>query len=386
MMNMRILRCAARPAAAAVGIAFLTAPEFAAGRIGMDGYADRVVVRDAGDGTAEWAVDLSGPGGFGDGEADVVVLYGVMTDLHMLGDVNGDGLTDKIVVRDGGDDTWLWMADFSTPTAFGDGEPDAVATYGAVSAHEPHAVADLNGDGYADRFLVQHTPDFHLYMVDFSADGVFGDGAPDDYASYGAPTMPLIGVYDMEGNGNADRVIDLDGTPAWAVDLSFAGKMGDGAPDVIATYGAPGMTLLMGELNNDGFGDRIVVIDADGTMTWQGDLSTPVGFGDGESDVFEQGPFGESGQEFLAADILVPGPFVVTSITRTAPGEVLLRWADQGSGTAYTVESSDAVSGAWAPAPPQEQWPITQRFWTDSDAGAVPVRHYRVLAGSAGGG
>jgi hypothetical protein len=74
----------------------------AQGGIGQDGRDDRVVVRDggaigAGAGDAFWFVDATETTGFGDGVAGIEVFsqYGLMTDFHMLGDVNNDGYVDK---------------------------------------------------------------------------------------------------------------------------------------------------------------------------------------------------------------------------------------------------------------------------------------------------
>jgi len=45
-----------------------------------------VVISNVG-GSARWAVDTSGPTGFGDGVEDAAVLFGLSSDIHLLGDV-----------------------------------------------------------------------------------------------------------------------------------------------------------------------------------------------------------------------------------------------------------------------------------------------------------
>ena len=52
--------------------------QVSAAPMGMDGYADRVIVRDDGQGNAICYADTSGPDGFGNGIAKVNGRFGAM--------------------------------------------------------------------------------------------------------------------------------------------------------------------------------------------------------------------------------------------------------------------------------------------------------------------
>ncbi len=97
-----------------VGLVLASASCVFAGFMGSDGYADRVVVRDDGEGNAMWSIDASNDAGFGDGVADVTNAFGfgIMTDKHLLGDVNGDGYIDRIVARENVGGWWDYAVDF----------------------------------------------------------------------------------------------------------------------------------------------------------------------------------------------------------------------------------------------------------------------------------
>jgi hypothetical protein len=78
--------------------------------------------------------------------------------------------------------------------------------------------------------------------------------------------------------------------------------------------------------------------------------------------------------------VVTPPPkFSVASIAVVASG-VTLRWMDLGPGSQYTVETRESPTGAgWLPAA-SGAWPITTTSWTDTTAGAVSSRCYRVHA------
>jgi len=197
-------------------------------------------------------------------------------------------------------------------TTFGNGTEDGALLYGGGAAMTPHAVIDVNGDGSDDLVLVDDSPGYHNYMVDFNL-----DGTSDNVAGFGAaaPTHLLVGMTDINGDGLADRVLDLDGINGgftWHFDYSTGtapnGVLGDGGLDGGALYGVSGMIPLLGDLNDDGLGDRVVVIDPLANPTWQGDFSQGGIFGDGNSDFFELAPFGVAGDQFLLGDVVTTIP------------------------------------------------------------------------------
>lgn len=239
----------------------------APGIMQADGYADRVIVRDLGDGTANWMVDATTTNGFGDGVADLEGTFGLITDTPLLGDVNGDGHVDRVIARQnisGG--FWEYFADYSTANGFGDGVPDTAFSFGGLTLI-PTAIVDLNGDGYADRLGVVPGGGALEWVGDYSTASGFGDGVEDYHELHGAPTHTPIGAYDLESNGNVNRVVDTGGGYWVASSNNWQG-----------TFGGGGIPYFMGDMNNDGYGDRVGIIGD----TWYGDLSTSSNFGDGD--------------------------------------------------------------------------------------------------------
>ncbi|RKX44508.1 MAG: hypothetical protein DRP64_06405 [Verrucomicrobia bacterium] len=113
-----------------------------------DGYADTAVWRPS---NAYWYIKKSGPGGLGTG-GTVQGAFGLPNsdDIPMVGDVNGDGRTDGIIVRPSGDDL-TWIAGFADATGkidWATGEHNSLVAFGTTN--DAPIVADINGDGRVD--------------------------------------------------------------------------------------------------------------------------------------------------------------------------------------------------------------------------------------------
>jgi hypothetical protein len=281
------------------------AGQVGAASMGMDGYADRVVIRDDGSGNALWFADASGPGGFGDGVVEVSGgAFGLMTDVLMLGDVSGDGIADRVFARAVGD-SWIWVADYSTATGFGDGLADADVGFGGLWL-VPHAVVDLDGDGIADRVGISENC---WYWGDKGpAGGGFGDAMADwGPNAFGDSGKPPIGMADLNNDGLADRVRNWWYPDAICFAADFApagGGFGNGEFDWAEGFGAAGMLPFVGDVSADGYGDRIVAYEvAGGTYTWEAALTTPTGFG--LAGIPQEATFGAPGDILLLSDVLL---------------------------------------------------------------------------------
>jgi hypothetical protein len=199
--------------------------------------ADLAIVQDGG-GFALWGYDLTlSEFTFG---AGAPVLDGYTfphNELHqyMMADVNGDGISDRVVIIDN-----VFVADISDgsgPGEFGNAESDYAASFGATFAEGwRHRVGDINGDGYADRMPILNGAEAWVWFVDFSTPTGWGDGTPDNTGNqaFGAPTHQ-VSVGDFNGDGFRDRVVFIESLNRVDVDYSVAGNFGDGTADLQVT-------------------------------------------------------------------------------------------------------------------------------------------------------
>jgi hypothetical protein len=198
------------------------------------------------DGVKE-TVSITAPGGHGttvfrngfwyvDADGDCVVdlyhWYGAADYIPLVGDINNDGINDKILFKDG-----MWYVDTN-----GDCVVDLYHWYGAAD-YIP-LVGDINNDGLNDKILFKDG----MWYVDTN-----GDCAVDLYIWYGAGGyIPLVG--DINNDGLNDKILFKDGM--WYVDTN-----GDCVIDLYIWYGAGGYIPLVGDINNDGDNDKILFKD-----------------------------------------------------------------------------------------------------------------------------
>jgi hypothetical protein len=182
-----------------------------AGDVNGDGITDIVLFRDG-----LWYADVDQ-----DGHADLGFAFGMAGDRPLLADVDGDGTADLIVFRSG---TWY----VSTQR---NGVADRIYHFGA-SGDVPLA-ADFNGDGMADLAVYRDG----LWFVDTNRDAIADVGA-----AFGGGPSDIPVVVDYDGDGRADLGVFRDGT--WY----FSGTQ-DGKVSAIAFYGTSGDRPLGGFFN-----------------------------------------------------------------------------------------------------------------------------------------
>ena len=256
-----------------------------------------------------------------------------------LGDLNGDGLDDLIVLTFAGTKTYTYLnpgnGNFNgvVPTAVGTGGL-GTPTYGDSTCA---AVADMNNDGIADLIIGNDGAFDMIYLG--TALGTFNSTAGIPFGVGGARTMD-IKVGDLDGDGYNDIVTAHKG----AADLILWGSPPPSgrrlqtsgftpqfaqisAYDFAAgTATGPGFSTLTGAGSGDSSSLQLIDID-----------------GDGDLDIVVAGTSGGPSKVLVnPAGPGVSGASVRESI-KTAPGTALL-------GSNGTDVTGMAVSGGFAPA------------------------------------
>jgi uncharacterized protein (TIGR03437 family) len=220
-----------------------------------------------GDGKADLAIANGSSGsnsvsvllGNGDGTFRTPVNYAAdMAPLAIaVGDFNGDGWSDLVVINQSSNDISLLLGN-------GDGTFQPAINYNTRNGPSAVAVGDFNGDGWAD-----------LAMTTTSGVTVFtgnGDGTFNSAGSYliaGIPNALAIG--DFNGDGRADLTI------ATSLGVNIMLGAGNGSFQTPVAYQTgPGQTVVVGDFNGDGRPDLAV-----GTYGSSYMVSVLIGKGDG---------------------------------------------------------------------------------------------------------
>jgi hypothetical protein len=189
-----------------------------------------------------WYIDF-----FNDAVADKQVLFGgsTSTDTPVVADFNADGKADIAVYRNDG----FWYIDYNL-----DGVPNRVAAFGGLVGDIPVA-ADFNGDESIDRAIYRQGH----WFIDFDF-----NGTADAFYLFGGGTNDIPLAADFNSDGAADLIIFRDGV--WYIDFNH-----DSNVDLIHLYGGPGMRPLLGYFNTA----NSVFVRAGATGTQNGAQKTP---------------------------------------------------------------------------------------------------------------
>lgn len=198
------------------------------------------------------------------------ILFGVAnsSDIPMLGDVDGNGLDDVVILRPG--DNFSWFAAHTKDTdndgagELGAGGASIVGPLGVVAGSEGNFLADFNGDGTDD--IISINPGFQWFGLGSTNTGLGGGVFSGPFAFGFAGDQPFVG--DFNGDGTADLGLYRVATGDIFTMGSTGGGLGGGGVTIQGPLGAGMDSVLVGRLNNDDF-DDLMLLRQDGADTIQ---------------------------------------------------------------------------------------------------------------------
>lgn len=214
-----------------------------------------------------WYLDSNGNGAWDSG-VDTVGSFGSAGDVAVVGDWNGDGLTEAGVFRGG-----AWFFD-SNGNGVWDAGVDTAGSFG--SASDIPVVGDWDGDGTTEIGVFRAGS----WFFDSNGNGVWDDGV-DAMTSFGSPTdQPVTG--DWNGDGITDIGVYRAGT--WYLDSNGNGTW-DAASDTASSFGSPTDQPVTGDWNGNGM-TKIGVyragtwyLDTNGNGVWDAGSDEAYSFG-----------------------------------------------------------------------------------------------------------
>lgn len=355
--------------------------------------------------------------------------FGTSADKPLIGDVNGDGLDDLVVVRPVANFNWyashtLDVNKDGVGELNGGAAESQVTGFGSIVGNRGCFLADINGDSYDD--IATCNPDAGWHVV-FS--GLTGLGGGSGYQAGpkvvvdAAKDKPLVG--DFNGDGYADICIFTSGwggSNQWCVVKSKASGFGTfaypvNADTVIGFFGLSGDIPLVGDINGDGRDDAVVVRnDGSGNMQWVAAFSDANGLvggsgagntatfgfmtdipvladinGDGRMDIGYVRSDGAGGRIWRFALTTRSGAFTnfaAVSTTFGATGDIPLIGqlnavmpGDVNKDDSVTVIDLQAFAAAWLATPWDAGWNKNCEMALPKD-GRINLKDFAVLAGN----
>lgn len=171
-----------------------------------DGFDDISVYRNG-----AWIQKLSGAGGIGTGPAAAAAGgFGTTGDIPLVGDINGDGRDDGVLVRVDGMGGIAWFAQYAAANGQISGGSGGSVGFGSTALGDIPMLGDINGDGRDDIILLRGNGTWFTSFTDASGQLSLAAGATQGFGTVG--DIPLIGQFtvdttilgDFDGDGDVD--------------------------------------------------------------------------------------------------------------------------------------------------------------------------------------
>ncbi|HKY05117.1 MAG TPA: right-handed parallel beta-helix repeat-containing protein [Blastocatellia bacterium] len=173
----------------------------------------------------------------GDTNPDRTISYGGPSFVGLVGDFDGDTITDLAVYDNG-----TWYIDY-----FNDNVVDKQVFFGGPTSLDTPIVADFNRDGKADIGVYRNNG---FWYLDYNL-----DSTPDHISPYGGGASDIPVVADFTGDGNVDRAIYRQGQ--WFVDSDWGGPT-----EAIYFFGGePTDVPIAADFNHNGMADLVIFRD-----------------------------------------------------------------------------------------------------------------------------
>jgi hypothetical protein len=256
------------PIAGAAGPSFAAKQDFATGAnpfsvamgdLNGDGKLDLVIVNN-GANTVSVLLNTTTPGAYPPSfAAKQDFATGASPFSVTVGDLNGDGKLDLVIANSGANNVSVLL----NTTAPGAATPSFAAKQDFATSSFPESVAvgDLNGDGKLDLVIANSNSNFVTVLLNTTTPGAFPPtfAAHQEFATGANPTSVALG--DLNGDGKLDLVIANQAASTVSVLLNTTAP-GAATPSFAAKQdfptGANPYSVAVGDLNGDGKLDLVI--------------------------------------------------------------------------------------------------------------------------------